>query len=79
MARLRGCLVRLHARQTRHGARTYPNIFVAGETYAPVKWDYADLAEVCASLTYGRDRLLVARGDEVGHARTGVHRVAQLE
>jgi len=28
--------------------RTYPDIFVAGETYAPVKWDYADLAEVCA-------------------------------
>jgi len=28
--------------------RTYPDIFVAGETYAPVKWDYADLGEVCA-------------------------------
>lgn len=28
--------------------RTYPDIFVAGETYAPVSWDYADLAEVCA-------------------------------
>ena len=28
--------------------RTWPDIFVAGETYAPVRWDYADLAEVCA-------------------------------
>jgi hypothetical protein len=28
--------------------RTEPNIFIPGETYAPVKWDYSDLAEVCA-------------------------------
>jgi len=28
--------------------RTEPNIFVPGETYVPVKWDYSDLAEVCA-------------------------------
>ena len=28
--------------------RTYPDIFVPGETYAPVKWDYSDLSEVCA-------------------------------
>jgi len=28
--------------------RTYPNIFVPGETYIPVRWDYADLAETCA-------------------------------
>lgn len=28
--------------------RTYPDIFVAGQTYAPVKWDYSDLAAVCA-------------------------------
>lgn len=26
---------------------TTPNIFVAGETYVPVRWDYADLAECC--------------------------------
>lgn len=28
--------------------RTYPNVFVPGVTYAPVAWDFADLAEVCA-------------------------------
>jgi hypothetical protein len=28
--------------------RTEPNIFIPGETYVPVKWDYSDLAEVCA-------------------------------
>jgi len=28
--------------------RTEPNIFIPGETYAPVRWDFGDLAEVCA-------------------------------
>jgi hypothetical protein len=28
--------------------RTEPNIFVPGETYVPVRWDYSNLAEVCA-------------------------------
>jgi hypothetical protein len=28
--------------------RTEPNIFIPGETYVPVRWDYSDLAEVCA-------------------------------
>ena len=28
--------------------RTEPNIFVAGETYVPVRWDFSDLPEVCA-------------------------------
>ena len=27
---------------------TEPNIFIPGETYVPVRWDYSDLAEVCA-------------------------------
>jgi Glycosyl transferases group 1 len=27
--------------------RTYPNIFVPGETYVSVRWDYTDLAETC--------------------------------
>ena len=27
--------------------RSSPNIFVPGETYVPVRWDYADLAEKC--------------------------------
>jgi hypothetical protein len=27
--------------------RTEPNIFVPGETYVPVRWDYSDLADVC--------------------------------
>lgn len=26
---------------------TEPNIFIAGETYVPVRWDYADLEEKC--------------------------------
>ena len=29
-------------------AETAPDIFVPGVTYAPVRWDYADLADVCA-------------------------------
>jgi spore maturation protein CgeB len=28
--------------------RTEPNIFVPGETYVPVRWDFSDLPEVCA-------------------------------
>jgi hypothetical protein len=27
--------------------RTEPDIFVPGETYVPVRWDFSDLAEVC--------------------------------
>ena len=27
--------------------RSYPDLFVPGETYVPVRWDYADLAETC--------------------------------
>ena len=27
--------------------RTNPNVFVAGETYVPVAWDFSDLAEKC--------------------------------
>jgi hypothetical protein len=27
--------------------RTYPNLFVSGVTYVPVRWDYADLRERC--------------------------------
>jgi hypothetical protein len=27
--------------------RSYPDIYVPGVTYVPVRWDYADLAEVC--------------------------------
>jgi hypothetical protein len=29
-------------------ARTYPDIFVDGQTYAAVRWDFSNLAEVCA-------------------------------
>jgi glycosyl transferase family 1 len=28
--------------------RSHPDVFVPGETYVPVRWDYADLAEKCA-------------------------------
>ncbi len=27
--------------------RTYPDVFVPGETYVPVRWDYGDLLEKC--------------------------------
>ncbi|NET49624.1 MAG: glycosyltransferase family 1 protein, partial [Merismopedia sp. SIO2A8] len=27
---------------------TNPDIFIAGETYVPVKWDFSDLEEKCA-------------------------------
>jgi spore maturation protein CgeB len=27
--------------------QTEPNVFRPGETYAPVKWDFSDLEEVC--------------------------------
>lgn len=29
-------------------ARTFPDIFVPGQTYAPVRWDFSDLEQVCA-------------------------------
>lgn len=28
--------------------RTLPDVFVPGQTYVPVRWDYADLEQVCA-------------------------------
>jgi hypothetical protein len=28
--------------------QTEPNIFIPGETYVPVKWDFSDLAETCS-------------------------------
>lgn len=30
--------------------RTQPDVFIPGETYLPVRWDYADLAEQCERL-----------------------------
>lgn len=41
--------------------RTRPDVFVPGVTYAPVRWDYADLEEVCARYLGDEDaRLTVA-------------------
>jgi hypothetical protein len=40
-----GCLL---VKPNMDHVHTWPNIFVAGETYAPVKWDYSDLEAVCA-------------------------------
>lgn len=40
-----GCLL---VKPSMSHVRTYPDIFVPGETYAPVRWDYSDLSEVCA-------------------------------
>jgi hypothetical protein len=42
---LMGCLL---VKPDMSHIRTEPDIFVAGETYVPVKWNFSDLAEVCA-------------------------------
>jgi hypothetical protein len=39
--------------------RTEPNVFVPGETYVPVRWDFTDLAETCAR--YLGDRAAMAK------------------
>lgn len=36
--------------------RTLPDIYVPGVTYAPVRWDYADLEQVCATYLADEDR-----------------------
>lgn len=41
---LSGCLL---VKPNMGHVRTYPDIFVAGQTYAPVKWDYSNLEAVC--------------------------------
>jgi Glycosyl transferases group 1 len=41
---LMGCLL---VKPDMSHIRTEPNIFVPGETYVPVSWDFSDLAEVC--------------------------------
>ena len=28
--------------------RTFPDIFIPGETYVPVRWDFADLVDKCS-------------------------------
>ena len=38
--------------------RTQPNVFVPGLTYVPVRWDYADLEEVCAAYLADEPRRL---------------------
>ena len=42
---LMGCLL---VKPDMGHVRTEPNIFVAGETYVPVRWDFSDVPEVCA-------------------------------
>lgn len=40
--------------------RTAPNLFVPGETYIPVRWDFSDLEEVCAYyLAHEKERLAI--------------------
>jgi hypothetical protein len=43
---LAGCLL---VKPDMSHVETAPDIFVAGETYVPVRWDYSDLAERCES------------------------------
>ena len=45
-AMLSGCL--LVKPECSH-IRSQPDLFVAGETYLPVAWDYSDLSDVCAA------------------------------
>lgn len=42
---LSGCLL---VKPDMGHVRTQPDIYVPGETYAPVAWDYSDLREVCS-------------------------------
>ncbi|HVO20925.1 MAG TPA: glycosyltransferase [Anaeromyxobacter sp.] len=42
--------------------RTYPDVFVPGKTYVPVRWDYGDLVETCAHfLSDEPERLRIVR------------------
>jgi len=47
--------------------RTEPNIFIPGETYVPVRWDFSDLAEVCARYLADDDarNAIIARAYQV--------------
>jgi hypothetical protein len=42
--------------------RTEPDLFVPGETYVPVKWDFSDLAETCTRyLKNDAERMRISR------------------
>ncbi|MEM9166784.1 MAG: glycosyltransferase [Planctomycetota bacterium] len=49
---------------------TSPDIYVAGETYAPMRWDFADAAEVCGALLAdaGERRRLARNASDAMHA-----------
>jgi hypothetical protein len=75
-----GCLL---VKPSMSHLRTYPDVFVRGETYAPVKWDYSDLSEVCARyledeperlrvVTRAREVLLEALGEAAFIERFGL-------
>ena len=49
--------------------RTAPDIFVPGETYVPVRWDFADLAETCESY--------LARPEELSRIARNAHAVLE--
>lgn len=56
---MHGCL--LVKPDTGH-VRSQPDLFVAGETYLPVAWDYSDLEAVCAPMLADDDaRIAMAR------------------
>jgi hypothetical protein len=53
-----GCLV---VKPDMGHVETAPNLFQAGVTYAPVKWDFSDLADVCRHYAHdheGRERII---------------------
>ena len=59
-----GCLL---VKPAMDHVRSLPDLFVAGETYLPVAWDYADLEAVCAPfLKDDRRRIAIARRAQDG-------------
>ncbi|MEP2982677.1 MAG: glycosyltransferase [Sulfitobacter sp.] len=61
---------------------TYPDIFIPGETYLPVAWDYRNLEEVCVGVlqdTELRDQIRHTARQRLLEALTAQNFVARLE
>jgi hypothetical protein len=61
---------------------TYPDIFILGETYLPVAWDYSNLEEVCTGVlqnTEQRDQIRRTARETLLKALTAQSFIARLE
>ena len=61
---------------------TYPDIFVPGETYLPVAWDYSNLEEVCTGVlqnTEQRDQIRRTARETLLKGLTAQSFIARLE